>query len=65
MTILTLRNVSKAFGGLDNGSEQIVAVNDEPVSCFPLLDRRAAASRRCSELSRVDTRSEGRAQREQ
>ena len=28
MTILTLRNVSKAFGGLDNGSEQVVAVND-------------------------------------
>ena len=28
MTILTLRNVSKAFGGLDNGSEEVVAVND-------------------------------------
>ena len=28
MTILTLRNVSKAFGSLDNGSEEVLAVND-------------------------------------
>ena len=28
MTILTLRNVSKFFGDADNGSEQVVAVND-------------------------------------
>ena len=28
MTILTLRNVSKIFGNADNGSEQVVAVND-------------------------------------
>ena len=28
MTILTLRNVSKAFGSLDNGTEEVVAVNN-------------------------------------
>lgn len=28
MAILALRNVSKAFGDLDNGSDQVVAVND-------------------------------------
>ena len=28
MAILTLRNVSKVFGDADNGSEQVVAVND-------------------------------------
>src|SRR5688572_12229631 len=28
MTILTLRNLSKTFGGADNGAEQVVAVND-------------------------------------
>ncbi len=28
MAILTLRNVSKTFGDSDNGSDQIVAVND-------------------------------------
>ena len=28
MVILTLRNVSKAFGSPDNGSEEVVAVND-------------------------------------
>ena len=28
MTILTLRNVSKFFGAADNGSQQVVAIND-------------------------------------
>ena len=28
MAILTLRNVSKSFGDADNGSEQVVAIND-------------------------------------
>jgi ABC-type oligopeptide transport system ATPase subunit len=28
MAILTLRNVSKFFGDADNGSQQVVAVND-------------------------------------
>jgi NitT/TauT family transport system ATP-binding protein len=28
MAILTLRHLSKVFGGLDNGSERVVAVND-------------------------------------
>jgi NitT/TauT family transport system ATP-binding protein len=28
MAILTLRNVSKAFGDPDNGSDQVVAMND-------------------------------------
>ncbi len=28
MAILTLHNVSKFFGDADNGSEQVVAIND-------------------------------------